>query len=138
MGSSSRAISTDHSETRSLRLGRGESRQLVGPDSTESGLTINMVRVKAGSAPGPYHYHEGAATFYLVLDGNVRFVVDGDVIDAEPHEGCFMSPGVPHSTHNLGDRDATILLVFDRSTEGDFVETPLDDPTVYDNPWNGG
>ena len=111
---------------------------LVRPDSNESGLTVNLVTVRGGSEPGPYHYHAGAATFYLVLDGRVRFIVDGRVIDAEAQEGCFMEKGVPHATHNFSEEDATILLTFDHSTEGDFIEVPLPDPKVYDLAWKAG
>ncbi|MDH3189999.1 MAG: cupin domain-containing protein [Acidimicrobiia bacterium] len=119
-----------------LRHGRGESRRIVRSESFDSDLTANLVTVKSGSEPGPYHYHAGAATFYLVLQGQVRFIVDGDVIDASAQEGCFMEAGVPHATHNVsGDEDATILLVFDHPTEGDFVEVPLPDPDVYSQPW---
>lgn len=135
---SSRAITNEgasQDETKPLRNGRGESRRLVRPDSTETGLTVNLVSIKGGTEPGPYHYHAGAATFYLVLEGRVRFIVDGAVIDAEAQEGCFMDPGVPHATHNVNGDEAKILLIFDRSTEDDFVEVPLPDPEVYERPW---
>lgn len=138
---SSRAITrsgASQDEIKPLRHGRGESRRLVRPDSNESGLTVSLVTVKGGSEPGPYHYHAGASTFYLVLEGRVRFIVDGEVIDAEAKEGCFMGPGVAHATHNFSDEDAQILLTFDRDTEGDFVEVPLSDPQVYEQPWKSG
>jgi mannose-6-phosphate isomerase-like protein (cupin superfamily) len=108
---------------------------LVGPDLSGSGLTASWVEILGGSEPGPYHKHDGAATFYLVIEGRVRFVVGGEVIDADPGEGCYMDVGVPHATHNMGDETAHVLLIFDHPTDGDFVEVPLTVGNAYSLPW---
>jgi quercetin dioxygenase-like cupin family protein len=133
----SRALQVSSAPSHPLRYGRGESRQIVGSDATPSGLTINVVDIGGNTAPGPYHLHQRAATCYLVQEGRVRFIVDGKVIDAEEGEGCFMDPGVPHAAHNVDATTARVLLVFDASTEGDFIEVPLEDHNVFSVPWKG-
>jgi uncharacterized cupin superfamily protein len=78
-----------------------------------------MFALEATEPPGggpPLHIHTREDEFFLVLEGEVSFFVDGQVIRRGPGGTAFVSRGAAHCFRNTSDRMARLLVVF---TPGD-------------------
>ncbi len=91
-----------------MRLGRGITRHLVGPEhgARKVDMHINVLNPDAGM--GPYHYHENAENVYLVLDGRVQVVIDGRLHELGKDAVVFIPPGVPHAAGSAGAKEAVL------------------------------
>ncbi len=98
---------TDHWSAAHYNL--GISARSVGSTT----LSMNVARLPAGESIEP-HIHDGYEVGLYVLEGRVehRFgpglkqtLVNG------PGDFIFVEPGVPHSAHNLSERDPVVVLV---------------------------
>ncbi|MEZ5778214.1 MAG: cupin domain-containing protein [Paracoccaceae bacterium] len=65
------------------------------------GLSMFLVDAAPGKGPGP-HRHPYPETF-VVHDGNVRFIVDGNQIDAEEGDIVIVHADETHQFSNSGD-----------------------------------
>lgn len=106
-----------------LRYGRGQMIRLVDPEIGATHVDLHLNVIRAGSAPGPYHFHTSAENVYHVLSGRVRIRIDDVDHDAGPGDTVFIPPGVPHSATNIGEGDARLLEIYAPAMV-DFVEVP--------------
>ncbi len=71
-------------------------------------MTIARIHLRMGAVvPSHEHPHEQVAT---VLEGRLRFVVDGEEQDVVAGESMFIPGGVPHAVEAL--EDSLVLDVF--------------------------
>ena len=68
-----------------------------------------------GGGP-PLHIHTREDEFFLVLEGEVSFTIDGVVTRQGPGGSAFVPKGAPHCFKNCSDRTARLLELF---TPGD-------------------
>ena len=64
-----------------------------------------------GGGP-PLHIHTREDEFFLVLEGEVSFFIDGRVIRRGPGGSAFVPRGARHCFRNTSDRTARLLVLF--------------------------
>ena len=77
---------------------RGHTGYLIHPDSADHALLA--VRHSAGVAPwadADVHIHCSSEEYYLLLDGELKFLVAGVILTLKPGEMLAVMPGVPHA-----------------------------------------
>ncbi len=63
--------------------------------------------------PGPltqYHSHDLGGEIFLVLDGEVTFDVEGEVVTCQPGQLIYVPPHLKHRVCTPGERPATYYL----------------------------
>jgi quercetin dioxygenase-like cupin family protein len=64
----------------------------------------------APASPPQFHSHDLGGEIFLVLDGEVTFDVEGQVVTCRPGQAIFVPPHLKHRVYNAGDRPATYYL----------------------------
>jgi mannose-6-phosphate isomerase-like protein (cupin superfamily) len=111
-----------------LRYGRGSVEKIVDGAIGAERVDLHVNRIRAGSAPGPYHLHTEAENVYLVLAGDVVVRIDGVDHRLSAGDAAFIPTGVPHSASNVGTTDAELIEIYAPAAV-DFVEVDAGDPT---------
>jgi quercetin dioxygenase-like cupin family protein len=94
-----------------LKIGQLEIRYLV--DGTVSGAGVGMfeLTVPAGARVPPAHSHTNNEEILYVLEGTLRYSVDGEVRDLKPGERMYTPRGAVHAFSNPHDRPARALII---------------------------
>ena len=94
-----------------VKVGQLEIRYLV--DGTVSGAGVGMfeLTVPPGARVPPAHSHTGNEEIAYVLEGRLRYSVDGEVRDLGPGERMYTPRGAVHAFSNPHDRPARALIV---------------------------
>jgi len=71
---------------------------------------LEAVSMPPGLA-SPYHTHHKEDEAFYVLDGHVRFVCDGQWVDAGPGTWVYGPRDVPHGFKVVGEQPARMLLL---------------------------
>jgi len=71
---------------------------------------LDVYCLKPGQAQKP-HAHEGADKVYLVLEGQCRFTVEGDVREHGEGTAVFAPAGSQHGVENPGPAQARLLVM---------------------------
>jgi quercetin dioxygenase-like cupin family protein len=83
---------------------------LLRSEQTDGEISVIQNAMPAGTK-GPYlHLHDFDETFY-VLDGELVFQVDQELVTVRAGEIAFAPRGVPHTFTNRSDAPARYLLV---------------------------
>ncbi len=122
----------DTNTTRPMQLGRGYQRILVeGEDAKNADVHVNVIKVGSGS--GPYHYHDKCENTYIVLEGTIEAIVEGQRFILKKGDVAFIPAGLRHSAGNAGDVEAVAIEIYAPPRGTDFHT--VDDPThVVDAP----
>lgn len=112
-------------------LKNAQIRFLINPEDTGGDFAIVELTSLAGLEPPP-HIHQNEDETFLLQEGEMRFFVGEQVIDAKPGMVVFAPRGIRHSFKILTPAARFHLLV----SPGDFAnyfrevstETPLDGP----------
>jgi quercetin dioxygenase-like cupin family protein len=83
---------------------------LLRTEATQDALSLVEVTVPAGWDGPPLHHHGFDETFY-VLDGELTFQLDDDVVTRAAGELMFAPRDAIHTLANLSDGPAHYLLV---------------------------
>lgn len=95
-----------------LRLGPLVIRFLATADDTNGSASIFTCMVPAGEKlRAPAHSHDAFEETVYGLEGVLTWTVDGQPIEVGPGEALCIPRGAVHRFDNLGDRDATALMV---------------------------
>ena len=91
-----------------FQMGKGDSRNLVGPSTGAHDITLNYSVFQPGEE-FPQHFHDGSADIFIVLEGGVS-VRQGDVYTpiSEGEFAYVPSPEV-HGTVNTSAAEATLI-----------------------------
>jgi quercetin dioxygenase-like cupin family protein len=103
-------------------LGEGEGTTIQGPAGgpltfkvrgaqTGGALTAFENVVAPGDGP-PLHTHAREGESWYVLEGSLRFKLDGDIRRAPAGSFVFVPPGTRHCFQNVSDAPARILVLF--------------------------
>ena len=60
----------------------------------------------------PLHIHANEDEAFYILEGHLRYLLDGELHDAPAGSFVFIPRGTPHCFQNIGDRSARILVLF--------------------------
>jgi len=83
---------------------------LEAADTNGSAAMFEFTVPVGAKVPIP-HYHEHYDETIYGLSGTLTFTVDGEAIDIQPGETCFIPRGAVHGFDNLNQADAKALAV---------------------------
>jgi quercetin dioxygenase-like cupin family protein len=83
---------------------------LEAADTNGSAAMFEFTVPVGAKVPIP-HYHEHYDETIYGLSGTLTFTVDGEAIDIQPGETCFIPRGAVHGFDNLNQVDAKALAV---------------------------
>ncbi len=87
----------------------------------EAGMPI-QVGVKSGATPfGKKHLHKTMAEYFLLLAGELRLGVDGEILDLVKGDLIVVEPGEAHEVL-FASPDALLFLLMPPPVPGDKVE----------------
>ena len=89
--------------SQTMRFDRGTQLKLFGPQNGASNADIHINLLKLDSGRGPYHFHERAENFYIVLDGKLEVVVEGRRHVLQKDDVAFIPPGLRHCAGTAAD-----------------------------------
>lgn len=92
-------------------MGGGVYRIVATGDETANSIFAFEATEPPGGGP-PLHIHAREEEFFLVLEGEVSFFIDGQVIRRGPGGSAFVRRGTPHCFKNTSDRTARLLVLF--------------------------
>jgi mannose-6-phosphate isomerase-like protein (cupin superfamily) len=100
-------------------LGQGEGRSFgaagtsvvmkAGADDTGGGWTLFEYTAPPGFAGPPPHWHKHYDEGFYVLEGTIRFEVNGESLDVGPGAFAHVPPRVVHRFSNPTDQPARML-----------------------------
>jgi quercetin dioxygenase-like cupin family protein len=108
---------TNVSEALAVRNDEGEARWWLGAlavikaTAADTGGQLTVVEVT--DPPGveaPMHVHHREDEAFWVLDGDIRFEIGGEVVEAGPGDFVFGPRDVPHG-YSVGDTGARMLFI---------------------------
>ena len=94
-------------ESEPIWYGNGLFEFLVPSDATGGKITVFRATMPEGFSP-PRHIHTREDEVFLVLEGEARFDLDGELTVAGPGTSVFMPRGVPHTFRVLSP--AAVML----------------------------
>lgn len=94
-----------------VRIGQLEIRYLI--DGTVSGAGSGMFEllVPPGARVPPAHSHSNNEEILYVLEGTLRYSVDGEIRDLKPGERMYTPRGSVHAFSNPHDSPARALII---------------------------
>jgi quercetin dioxygenase-like cupin family protein len=115
-------------QARPIVMGPGEGQTVDNPagggltykarsGATGGGLTVCETTAAPGEGP-PLHLHVSEDEFIYVLEGRLRFRLDGSDHTAAAGAFTFIPRGVRHTWQNVGDDHARMLIVFTPGSPG--------------------
>jgi quercetin dioxygenase-like cupin family protein len=78
---------------------------------TNGALTAFENKVPPGQGP-PLHAHAHEDELWYILEGDLRFNLDGGIRQAPSGSFVFVPRGTPHCFQNIGSNAARILVMF--------------------------
>lgn len=115
-------IDEKEAPTKDLRGGRGVSLRLINEATGSEYVDFHVNVLRAGSGPGPYHYHSNAENIYYVLEGTARVSIRGEEVTAGPGVAVWIPPNEPHDVENVGDGDLRVVEI-KTPANSDFILT---------------
>jgi len=85
-----------------------------------SDLSVVQERVPRGAGE-VRHYHQRARQCFFVLSGQLDIEVGEQKVRVSSGDALEVAPGEPHRVRNVGDADATFLVVSAPTTLGDRI-----------------
>ena len=109
-------------DDRPVVLAKGEGTTIEGPaggpltfkvrgTQTAGALTAFENVIAPGDGP-PLHTHQREGESWFVIEGSLRFKLDGEIRQAPAGSFVYVPPAVPHCFQNVGDAAARILVLF--------------------------
>lgn len=99
------------SEKPAIRIGQLEIRYLLDGTETGAGMGMFELTVAPGARVPPAHSHRQNEEIVYVLDGVLRYTVDGETRDIGPGERMYTPRGSVHAFSNPHERAARALIV---------------------------
>ena len=94
-----------------IKIGQLEIRYLMDGVQSDAGMGMFELTVPAGARVPPAHSHTDNEEIVYVLEGRLRYSVDGEVRDLKPGERMYTPRGSVHGFSNPHDRPARALIV---------------------------
>jgi quercetin dioxygenase-like cupin family protein len=115
--------------THAMRYDRGTQIELFGPKTGAVNADVHINVINLDSGRGPYHYHERAENFYIVLDGKVEACVEGVRYFLEKDDVAFIPPGLRHYAGTAKDSTvpARVIEIYaPAGTDFNIVDDPAE------------
>jgi mannose-6-phosphate isomerase-like protein (cupin superfamily) len=98
--------------TRRMRWDRGTQIRLFGEETGARNIDVHINVIDVDSGPGPYHFHEHAENVYIVLEGEIEAIVEGERHVLKKDDVAFIPPGLRHSAGNAGATPARAIEIY--------------------------
>lgn len=105
---------------------------LTGAD-TGGRVCMFTVETPPGSGPPP-HRHEREDEWFLVLEGRVEFLRDGEWLEVPPGSAVFAAKESVHAFRNIGDRMLRMVIQTSPAGFEDFFAAAADEFHRPDGP----
>ncbi|MCG8505524.1 MAG: cupin domain-containing protein [Sphingomonadales bacterium] len=121
-------IKIDDAPTGKLKFDRGWTRRLVNENTGAKNVDVHINHINDDSGPGELHYHARTENVYIVLEGVLEVVVEGERHLLEPGWVGYIPPGAHHTAGSVGGRGVTKVIEIYAPAGHDFhvVEEPDD------------
>lgn len=107
---------------RPMKLGRGTGIKLVNEETGSPGLDLHLNVINDDSGPGEVHFHRHADNVYIVLEGVLEVVVEGERHLLEKDDVGFIPAGLVHTAGSAGGHGPTRVLEIYAPAGYDFHE----------------
>ncbi|HZT17924.1 MAG TPA: cupin domain-containing protein [Dongiaceae bacterium] len=94
-----------------VKIGQLEIRYLMDGTVTGAGLGMFELTVAPGARVPPPHSHRNNEEVVYVLDGVLRYTVDGETRDLAPGQRMYTPRGSVHAFSNPHERPARALVI---------------------------
>jgi uncharacterized cupin superfamily protein len=74
---------------------------------------VEIIRIRPGKTPYPYHLHSAQWEFYHVISGKGSARDENGMTLIEPGDAFLFPPGKPHQLFNDGAEDLIIMVIAD-------------------------
>lgn len=74
---------------------------------------VEIMRIKPGDTPYPYHLHAAQWEFYHVISGRGVVRHEGGTTSIEAGDAFMFPPDEPHQFHNDGSEDLVVYVIAD-------------------------
>lgn len=106
--------------------------------TTAASTNGQLFAFEAFEPPGggpPLHIHRTEDEYFMVLEGEFTFYVDGTITVAKAGESAFVPRGAAHCFKNCSDRDGRVMVVFTPGAIEGFFEygRPVDGAVPSDD-----
>jgi quercetin dioxygenase-like cupin family protein len=91
-------------------------------EETNGSLTAFESTVAPGEGP-PLHVHANEDEILYVVEGTLRFKLEGEILLAPPGSFAFVPRGARHTWQNVGETPARLLVIFTPSGMERFFES---------------
>ena len=124
-------ININTAPTRQMKLGRGTGIKLINEEIGSPKVDVHLNMINDDSGPGEIHFHEHADNVYIVLEGVLEVVVEGDRHLLEKDDVGFIPAGMVHTAGSAGGHGTTRVLEIYAPAGFDFhivesVENPVE------------
>jgi quercetin dioxygenase-like cupin family protein len=93
-----------------IKIGQLQIRYLIDGTVTGAGMGLFELSVSGGAQVPPSHSHSNNEEVVYVLDGVLRYTVDGETRDLKPGERMYTPRGSVHAFSNPHDAPARALI----------------------------
>jgi len=107
---------------RPMKLGRGTGIKLVNEETGSPKLDLHLNVINDDSGPGEVHFHRHADNVYIVLEGVLEVVVEGERHLLEKDDVGFIPAGLVHTAGSAGGHGPTRVLEIYAPAGYDFHE----------------
>jgi len=94
-----------------VKVGQLEIRYLIDGTVAGAGIGVFELTVPAGARVPPAHSHRDNEEVVYVLEGRLRYSVDGEMRDLGPGERMYTPRGSVHAFSNPHDNKAKALII---------------------------
>ena len=96
--------------TRQMKLGRGTGIKLINEEIGSPKVDVHLNMINDDSGPGEIHFHEHADNVYIVLEGVLEVVVEGERHLLKKDDVGFIPAGLVHTAGSAGGHGTTRVL----------------------------
>lgn len=97
--------------SQAMRFDRGTQFRLFGPQNGAANADIHINVLNLDSGRGPYHFHERAENFYIVLDGKLEVIVEGVSHVLQKDDVAFIPAGLRHCAGTAADSSVPARVI---------------------------
>ena len=122
--------------TRQMKLGRGIGIKLINEETGSPKVDIHLNMINDDSGPGEVHFHRHADNVYIVLEGVLEVVVEGERHLLRKDDVGFIPAGLVHTAGSAGGHGTTRVLEIYAPAGYDFHEVESFENPVEVGPEN--
>lgn len=113
-------IKIDEAPTGKLKFDRGWTQRLINENMGARLVDVHINHINDASGPGELHFHAKTENVYIVLEGVLEVVVEGERHLLEPGWVGYIPPGAHHTAGSVGGKGVTKVIEIYAPAQKDF------------------